>query len=344
MADNTSQIAGLFMTPEMYQQQQFANAQSQAAKFAELDPMQRAAYSAYLGGNQLGTALAGALGGQDPMLQRLSQAQSIMKGVDQTDAGSLRKAAQQFADLGDLQAANALAQQSVAIQARIDEKQAMREQALQIARERIQAQIDIAAQRGADQKQIAQMQIEGRQQVAQLAAALKGGGQGKTLAPSLQKDESKDLAEVDNYENQITALTPAIASLTPNDKGVRSLELGPLKNLKYESQLAAGNSTPEARAYESLKSAVDTAVNLKVSAEKGVQTDKDVLRFAKALIASYGRNDSAATLQALERFQSAMKNAQSQTKARIESRRKSQGVESYYGETTNSSDPLGLRK
>lgn len=344
MADNTSQIAGLFMTPEMYQQQQSDLALQRGVDLAKLDPLQAAKAQQYQAGYKLGGAIGGALGGQDPMLQLQSLRASVLKGVDQTDAKSLAAAAKALADAGDLQGANAIAQQSVGIQAKIDERQAAREQALQIARERIAAQIQMAEQRGADQKQIAQMRIEGQQQIAQLAAALKGGGQGKTLAPSLQKDESKDLATVDSYENQITALNPAIASLKPNEKGVRTLELGPLKNLKYESQLAAGNSTPEARAYESLKSAVDTAVNLQVSAEKGVQTDKDVLRFAKALIASYGRNDSAATLQALERFQSAMKNAQDQTKARIESRRKSQGVEAYYGETTNSSDPLGLRK
>jgi hypothetical protein len=107
-----------------------------------------------------------------------------------------------------------------------------------------------------------------------------------------------------------------------------------LKNAKYEAQLLAGNSTPEARAYEGLKSAVDTAVNLQVSAEKGVQTDKDVLRFAKALIASYGRNDTEASYQALKRYQEALLSAQERTKNRLESRRKSQGVDPYYvGET-----------
>jgi hypothetical protein len=100
--------------------------------------------------------------------------------------------------------------------------------------------------------------------------------------------------------------------------------------LKYEAQLAAGNSTPEARAYESLKSAVDTATNLQVSAEKGVQTDKDVLRFAKALVASYGRNDTQATFEALTRYQNALVQAQERTKGRIENRRKAQGVGSFY--------------
>jgi hypothetical protein len=194
------------------------------------------------------------------------------------------------------------------------------------------ATIEAAKERGATQLQIAQLRADASRQIAQLTASLKQGQQGnKSLPPSLQKEEGKDLEAIDAYTGQLQALSPAIASLTPDEKtGKRQLELGPLKNLKYQAQLAAGNSTPEARAYEGLKSAVDTAVNLQVSAEKGVQTDKDVLRFAKALIAAYGSNDTQATYEALTRYQKALQSSQDKTKGRLESRRKSQGVGSYY--------------
>jgi hypothetical protein len=194
------------------------------------------------------------------------------------------------------------------------------------------ATIEAAKERGATQLQIAQLRADASRQIAQLTASLKQGQQGnKALPPSLQKEEGKDLETIDAYAGQLQALSPAIASLTPDEKtGKRQLELGPLKNLKYQAQLAAGNSTPEARAYEGLKSAVDTAVNLQVSAEKGVQTDKDVLRFAKALIAAYGSNDTQATYEALTRYQKALQSSQDKTKGRLESRRKSQGVGSYY--------------
>ena len=172
---------------------------------------------------------------------------------------------------------------------------------------------------------------QSRAEIAQLTASLRQAGKGEAkLPPSLQKEEGKDLEAVDAYAGQLQALTPALTALTPDSTGKRTLELGPLKNLKYQAQLAAGNSSPEARAYEGLKSAVDTAVNLQVSAEKGVQTDKDVLRFAKALIASYGSNDTQATFEALGRYQKALQSAQDKTKGRLESRRKSQGVGAYY--------------
>jgi hypothetical protein len=202
---------------------------------------------------------------------------------------------------------------------------------IEAARIAAENRLEVARQQGATQVQIAQMRGDASRDLAALTASLKQGQQSnKPLSPGLQKEEGKDLEAIDSYTGQIQALTPAVASLTPNAQGVRSLELGPLKNLKYEAQLAAGNSTPESRAYESLKSAVDTATNLQVSAEKGVQTDKDVLRFAKALIASYGRNDTQATFEALTRYQKALQQAQERTKGRIESRRKAQGVASFY--------------
>lgn len=329
----TDSIMGLFQTPEQYQASQNQAALARGIELAQLDPFQRATAQMYQGGYQLGGAIGSALGAEDPALKMATLRRQVLQGVDQGDAASLRKAAQQLADAGDLQGANALAQQSVGIQAKIDEKQAARETQLEAVRMRNEAMIQAARERGATQMQIAQMQIESRNQIAQLAAAMKGA-QPKALPASLQKEEGKDLETIDTYTGQIQALNPALSALAPNEKGIRKLELGPLKNAKYEAQLLAGNSTPEALAYEGLKSAVDTAVNLQVSAEKGVQTDKDVLRFAKALIASYGRNDTEATYQALKRYQEAIVNAQERAKGRVESRRRSQGVDPYYvGET-----------
>jgi hypothetical protein len=54
------------------------------------------------------------------------------------------------------------------------DRTAQREQSVQLQRERIDAQIQAAKDRGATQKEIAQMQIDGRQQIAQLVASLKG--------------------------------------------------------------------------------------------------------------------------------------------------------------------------
>lgn len=332
----TDSILGLFTDPYQYMQQQNQAQDAAAQRFAQMDPMQRAQYGIYKGASQLGGGLAGAMGAQDPALRLQSLRNQVMQGVDPNDPAAIAKAAQALSQAGDQQGALQLSQAALArrdvesqISGRTEEKQAQREAQMQMARERIQAQIEIAKERGATQLQIAQMMQQGRVQLAQLAASMKTS-QPKMLPASLQKDEGKDLETIDTYTAQQQALQPALASLTPNEKGVRKLELGPVKNLQYAAQNLAGNSTPESRAYEGLKSAVDTAVNLQVSAEKGVQTDKDVLRFAQALIAAYGRNDSEATFQALKRYNDALVGAQERAKGRLESRRRSQGVESYF--------------
>jgi hypothetical protein len=340
----TDSVLGLFADPQQYQMQQQQAALQRGVDLAQLDPFQRASAQMYQAGYMGGGALAGALGGQDPQLQAMSTRQQVLKEYDPNTLEGLQGAAKALRDAGDLQGAYALAQKAQEYQVKIDEKQATRDNQLQIAREKVQATIEAAKARGESNERIAQMQIEGRKELAAIAAALKQGQQGnKALGSALQKEEDKDLASIDSLAAQRAVLDIPIQALTADDKGVRALELGPLKNAKYEAQLLAGNSSPQARAYEQLKSAVDTAVNLQVSAEKGVQTDKDVLRFAKALIASYGRNDTQATLDALKRYQNAIVTAENNTKGRLESRRKSQGVGSYY-EGTNSGPKANVIK
>lgn len=171
----TDSILGLFTTPQAYQQAQNEAALNRGMQLAQLDPFQRAAAQTYQGGYMLGGGIASALGAQDPMLQLVSARQSVLKGLDQTDAQSLANAAMKLSEMGDIQGANALAQQSVAIQAKIDEKQAQRDMQLQIARERIMSNMEIARQRGADAKELAQMRIEGQKELRQLAAGMGSG-------------------------------------------------------------------------------------------------------------------------------------------------------------------------
>jgi hypothetical protein len=267
-------------------------------------------------------------------MQRVSQQQQLLGGVDFTNLQSLQTAAQEAAKAGRPDIAQELAKKALEIQVRVEDKQAARDTQLQIARENIQGRLDAAVQRGADQKEIAQIRMEGMQQIAMMTAALKGP---KTLSTGLQKAEDENLTELGKYTAQQEALAPSIKALS---KGVEikdptgkvklvALELGPLKNAEYLAQNAAGNSTPQSRAYANLKSAVDTAVNLQVSAEKGVQTDKDVLRFAQALIAAFGKNDTKITLEALQRYNDAIDKVAKRTQSVVESRRRSQGVESY---------------
>jgi len=109
-------IAGLFTTPDQYQLAQQQAQQAQALQYAQLDPRAQAQYGFYRGGQQLGGIIGGALGGQDPQLQLISQRQALSKNVDPNDPQSLITAAQQAAQGGDMQFATVLADRAKAIQ------------------------------------------------------------------------------------------------------------------------------------------------------------------------------------------------------------------------------------
>jgi hypothetical protein len=175
----------------------------------------------------------------------------------------------------------------------------------------------------------------GNQQISRMLAEQKiDAAKNKPLPASLQKSEDEDLQAIDSYKATQKELYSPIQALTPDPVTKKSkLELGPVQNLRYQAANLTGNSTEESRAYADLQSAVRNAVNLKVSAEKGVQTDKDVLRFADALISASGKNDTKATLEALNKFNESIATAQKNTAKLIDQRRKSQGVAPLFGDT-----------
>jgi hypothetical protein len=207
----------------------------------------------------------------------------------------------------------------------------------------------IAAADNSTKAEIAKAQIESRAALAKIEAGigagnrelkgqllqlqiekLKSDNKNKPMATSLQRDEIKDLESIDSLKTQVDSLAPALKSLKADPKtGKAPLELGPINNLRYQAAAATGSSTTESRAYADLQRAVQSAVNIKTSAEKGVQTDNDVLRFANELTAAFGRNDTKTTLEALSNFSKAAEKAQENTLRKIEQRRASAGAEPF---------------
>jgi hypothetical protein len=419
MADIVQTLFGV--SPESYQQEQSALADQRAMQYAKLDPFQQANYAIGRGAYGLAGALGGALGGQDPELQRVTMRQQIAKQIDLNDPASIERGIVALSQGGDpqgammlqseyrkMQESGALVSQrqaaekaSLAQAGKIDlgvaqEKQ-LRDELSKLApdateddirgvlvkygdpdkvlaaltsaatraddrasRERLakdaaeardklakdandakieaakvvaQGKIDAAIQAGATKLEIAQMKVDSSRELKNLAVSLKGP---KMLAPSLQKEEDKELELIDSLTARSNSLKPAILSLTPDPVTKKSpIELGPLNNMRYLAQNAAGNSTPESRAYAQLQRSVQEATNLKTDAAKGVQTDRDVLRFANELIAAFGKNDTKTTLDALSNFVTSTDKARVNAEKRIDSRRKSQGVEAYYGTSQN---------
>jgi hypothetical protein len=404
MAEIVQSLFGV--TPESYQMAQQQRADQQAMQYARLDPFQQANFAISRGANMLGGALGGALGAQDPELQRITMRQQIARQLNPNDAASIQQAIAALQQSGDaegammlqgeyrkLQESNALVTQrgaaATASQAQaqktqlsIDQENKLRgelsklpanateaeiravvvkygdpdkvltalttaatreadrdaradaakiaaDARLEAAKIAADARLEAAREAGANRLQIAQLMAQNKQELATLAASLKGP---KVLSSALQKEEDKELELVDSLTARSEALQPAVASLTPDPVTKKPpLALGPVNNLRYQAQNAAGNSTPESRAYAQLQRSVQEATNLKTDAAKGVQTDKDVLRFANELIAAFGKNDTQTTLDALNNFVKTTDKARTNAQKRIDSRRKSQGIEPYYG-------------
>jgi hypothetical protein len=126
-----SDILGLFTTPQQYQQNQLAQFQNRAAQEVQLSPFQQAALGARTAGYQLGQGVGGALGGQDPMLQKISQRQQLIGMIDPSNPDTYPQAIQAALRGGDQEAAFLLR----------NEMMKVREQAQQLKRQAQQDQL-----------------------------------------------------------------------------------------------------------------------------------------------------------------------------------------------------------
>ena len=144
----TSDILGLFTTPEQYKLAQDQAQQAQAIQYASLNPMAQANYGTFRAGQQLGGAIGGALGGQDPQLQMISMRQQLASQLDPTNLDTYKLVAQDAANRGDTQFAMAVAD-------------AGRQAAIQIAQANKERQLAVPAR------------IQESQQAATISQAIK---------------------------------------------------------------------------------------------------------------------------------------------------------------------------
>jgi hypothetical protein len=124
MADIVQTLFGV--SPESYQQEQSALADQRAMQYAKLDPFQQANYAIGRGAYQLAGALGGALGGQDPQLQKISQRQALLGMIDPTNPDSYAQAIQAAIQAGDNEAAYALRGEMMKVSQRSQEAEQAR--------------------------------------------------------------------------------------------------------------------------------------------------------------------------------------------------------------------------
>jgi hypothetical protein len=144
MAEIVQSLFGV--TPQMYQQQQQERADAQAMQFARLDPFQQANYAIGRGAYGLAGAIGGALGGQDPELQRISARQQIASQLNPNDLGTFDRGIEMLRQIGDGQGVLMLTMEAdkARQQALVRQDEMQKRQDAQLARQQTLAAQSIA--------------------------------------------------------------------------------------------------------------------------------------------------------------------------------------------------------
>ncbi len=99
-------VGSLFgVTPELYQEQRDLMRQKQAMAFAQQDPRAQATYGLYRAGQQVGGALGGLMGAEDPQMRLISQRNALAKQFDVSTPEGLAQYGQALQQAGDTQGA-----------------------------------------------------------------------------------------------------------------------------------------------------------------------------------------------------------------------------------------------
>ena len=119
----TDIVGSLFgVTPEMYQEQRDLMRQKQAMEFAQLDPRTQATYAFSRAGQQVGQALGGLMGAEDPMMRLISQRNALARQFDTNTPQGLIQYSNALQAAGDVQGAALAADRYRAIQGALIEQ------------------------------------------------------------------------------------------------------------------------------------------------------------------------------------------------------------------------------
>ena len=309
-------ILGLFTDPYQYMMQQNQAQDAAAQRFAQMDPMQRAQYGIYKGAGQLGGAVAGAMGAQDPALVRQSQRQQAIQGMDPTNPDSIMQAAQRLAQV-DPAGASQLADmaRSAAL------KKAQAERALRTAssttvsernREMIaNAEIKLANGQTLNPEEEARVRWmigqENKPKIfrdsetgeittiepldlmssapnlaklvgKQASATGATGVQGTVTTTSATKLPPSIKKEVGNVDEQMTTLDTSINKITALTPKINNLDLGLYQNIERGVSGFLGKPTKDTVEFKQLRRAVLEQANNLLLLAKGTQTEGDAQR------------------------------------------------------------------
>jgi hypothetical protein len=247
MAENI--VAGLFgMTPQMYGEQQRRSSLREGIELAQLDPAARGAAMTYAGARNLGGAIAGAMGIEDPQLKMISQINQLMQGLDLRDPQSLVSAAQQASQMGNIPLAMKLFELSDAAQVRAQQAQTQRQALLaqRIAQAAYQPGTPERAQM-LDEQERQQMADQGTPMPENIAAVAPSYDI-RRVAPQLQALGAPGLAQLTAGLTAAKAMRPETVSIkegetlytvpTEEGQGYKAIATGGEKPRPFTGELA----------------------------------------------------------------------------------------------------------
>ena len=296
MAEIVQSLFGV--SPESYQMAQQQRADQQAMQYARLDPFQQANFAIGRGANMLGGAIGGALGAQDPELQRITMRQQIAQQINLTDPASIQQGMAMLQQAGDTAGLQQLAQiyrqqqesgaliEQRSASAAASRAQATRERAPPAAPEKVQLARAVAALSG--------FEPDTPEYNTVYAASLKDQMAPKEpKGPAFGTDREAVSAEV--YNKPFAELTPterAVVNKRVEEEGGRKAEKGAAKLvLPGEKALVdiPGFRATVQKTIEPQLKAVDAADNALVNIQNSIDTGNFAsyraaqVQFAKAI-------------------------------------------------------------
>ncbi len=234
-------VAGLFgLTPQMYGEQQRRSALREGIDLAKLTPGEAGAAMTYAGARGLGGAIAGAMGIEDPQLQRITQQAQLLQGLNLRDPQSLEAAAIQANQMGNTPLAIKLFDLSDAARVRAQQMQTQRQTSLaQLVAQR-------AYQPGTPERP-QMLDVQEREQMADQGtpmpeniAAVAPSYDIRRVAPQLQALGAPGLAQLTAGLTAAKAMRPETVSLKEGEK----LYTVPTEEGQGYKQIATGGEKP----------------------------------------------------------------------------------------------------
>jgi hypothetical protein len=353
----TSEILGLFQSPEQYQANQLAQFRQRSANEVQSNPFQQAAINMRQAGYQLGGAIGGALGGTDPQLEMISRRNALLGQLDQSDPESFMKVAQAAAQMGDAQFAIAMAQEGRRFEKETAQTAEFKGVQAERDRKALESKTIFDARVKALQDNGVASENEAKAIASNDAAFAEAMGLTK-LSPEKKAEKAMYTKAAQLYPNdpiaqfqyveQIKAgAKPATdaeikdvaeakqaniiieSRLDKNDEYLKlvsgknpKVTFGPFSNIKAAGEATGffGEPSENTRSQDDIRSYLTEGVNAVLNAAKGVQAKDDALRAQKQIEGYLKLNTNAGAEQALKRLKQAQEDVLKSNKVFIESR------------------------